>query len=258
MHLQKGFISPETTKGKTFHLLPANQAYIYDTQQTKATGSRKRNTWATQARRNEKEKANPITQRLAPSFTLAPTFSWANSSDLSRKKTAVVTAFSVPAQLVRGFALSDLLDKPWSQVSSRLPPATLNPPATQGSAFPLFSLSCSSIRRGYATQYWRRERKDPVAISPQTHRSAFALSPLSNESASSNRLRGCVCSCVAYGEMIERLADCRHLHAGTVPQGSTARDKISTLIQYYRTSLHNSALQDDWHKIQITIGIKYK
>ena len=29
-----------------------------------------------------------------------------------------------PAQLVGGFTLSDLLDKPWSQVSSLLPPGT--------------------------------------------------------------------------------------------------------------------------------------
>ena len=32
--------------------------------------------------------------------------------------------FYFPAQLVGGFALSDLLDKPWSQVSSLLPPGT--------------------------------------------------------------------------------------------------------------------------------------
>ena len=30
--------------------------------------------------------------------------------------------FYFPAQLVDGFVLSDLLDKPWSQVSSLLPP----------------------------------------------------------------------------------------------------------------------------------------
>ena len=32
--------------------------------------------------------------------------------------------FFFPAQLVGGFTLSDLLDKPWSQVSSLLPPDT--------------------------------------------------------------------------------------------------------------------------------------
>ena len=32
--------------------------------------------------------------------------------------------FHFPAQLVGGFTLSDLLDKPWSQVSSLLPPGT--------------------------------------------------------------------------------------------------------------------------------------
>ena len=32
--------------------------------------------------------------------------------------------FYFPAQLVGGFTLSDLLDKPWSQVSSLLPPGT--------------------------------------------------------------------------------------------------------------------------------------
>ena len=32
--------------------------------------------------------------------------------------------FYLPAQLVGGFTLSDLLDKPWSQVSSLLPPGT--------------------------------------------------------------------------------------------------------------------------------------
>ena len=30
--------------------------------------------------------------------------------------------FYFPAQLVGGFTLSDLMDKPWSQVSSLLPP----------------------------------------------------------------------------------------------------------------------------------------
>ena len=32
--------------------------------------------------------------------------------------------FYFPAQLVGGFTLNDLLDKPWSQVSSNLPPGT--------------------------------------------------------------------------------------------------------------------------------------
>ena len=32
--------------------------------------------------------------------------------------------FHFPAQLVGGFTLSDFLDKPWSQVSSLLPPGT--------------------------------------------------------------------------------------------------------------------------------------
>ena len=33
--------------------------------------------------------------------------------------------FYFPAQLVGGFTVSDLLDKPWSQVSSLLPPGTV-------------------------------------------------------------------------------------------------------------------------------------
>ena len=35
----------------------------------------------------------------------------------------IITFYST-AQLVGGFTLSDLLDKPWSQVSSLLPPGT--------------------------------------------------------------------------------------------------------------------------------------
>ena len=46
--------------------------------------------------------------------------------------------FCFPAQLVGGFTLSDLLDKPWSQVSYLLPPGTcLRFHRAQGSAFPL-------------------------------------------------------------------------------------------------------------------------
>ena len=42
------------------------------------------------------------------------------------------------AQLVGGFTLSDLRNKPWSQVSSLLPPGTwLHLYRAQGSAFPL-------------------------------------------------------------------------------------------------------------------------
>ena len=35
-----------------------------------------------------------------------------------------VCKFYFPAQLIGGFSLSDLLDKPWSQVTSHLPPGT--------------------------------------------------------------------------------------------------------------------------------------
>ena len=35
--------------------------------------------------------------------------------------------FYLPAHLVGGFTLSDLLDKPWSQVSSLVPPGTYVP-----------------------------------------------------------------------------------------------------------------------------------
>ena len=47
---------------------------------------------------------------------------------------------------MRGYTLNDVLDKAWSQVSCLLPPGTcLRFCCAQGSAFPLFNFSCSSI-----------------------------------------------------------------------------------------------------------------
>ena len=46
---------------------------------------------------------------------------------LAHSETHILSLLYFPAQLVRGFTLSDVLDKPWSQVSSLLPPGTRLP-----------------------------------------------------------------------------------------------------------------------------------
>ena len=76
-----------------------------------------------------------------------------------------VSLLVFPAQLVRGYTLSDLLAKPWSQTSSLLPPRYVSSflSRTGFTAFPLFNLSCSSICVEFAQLALSHSRSDIVS-----------------------------------------------------------------------------------------------
>ena len=73
--------------------------------------------------------------------------------------------FYFPAQLIGGFTLSDLLDKPWSQVSSLLPPGTFL--SCIGLSIPTarrFSSNVANSRSRALRQSFFMQEKVPTSI----------------------------------------------------------------------------------------------
>ena len=73
--------------------------------------------------KGEKEKKRYFTPEHSQSFRSSPAVLWVGGCSHGRGRFLFfIFTFFFPAQLAkRGFAVSDLLDKPWSRVSSLLP-----------------------------------------------------------------------------------------------------------------------------------------